>query len=174
MAVFGHVHLHQVIGSKPEFVYTGAIERIDWGEREDKKGFVVISPESEKLWEFQELPVREMVMINLEIKAEEEATQKILDAIPEEVKEKMLRLEIGLDEGLRERISESRISEKLKGSFYYDVKWKELVTEKIGYVEFTMNPYQLLRTFLKTNYGEHPKYEEILKEGESILNEVLG
>ncbi len=174
LAVFGHVHLHQVIGPKPEFIYTGAIERIDWGEREDKKGFVVISPESEKLWEFQELPVREMVMINLEIKAEEEATQKILDAIPEEVKEKMLRLEIGLDEGLRERISESRISEKLKGSFYYDVKWKELTTEKLGYVEFTMNPYQLLRTFLKTNYGEHPKYEEILKEGESILNEVLG
>lgn len=44
----------------------------------------------------------------------------------------------------------------------------------MGYAEFTMNPYQLLRTFLKTNYGEHPEYERLLKEGESILSEVLG
>jgi len=174
LVVFGHVHLRQVIGSSPEFVYTGAIERIDWGEREDKKGFVVISPDSEELWEFHELPIREMVKVSLEIKADEDPTKKIIDALPEEVEEKMLRLEIGLEEGLRERISESRITEKLKGAFYYDVKWKELTTEKLGYVEFTMNPHQLLRTFLKTNYKEHPKYEEILKEGEDILNEVLG
>ncbi len=174
LVVFGHVHLHQVIGSKPEFVYTGAVERIDWGEREDKKGFVVISPDSEKLWEFRDLPVRDMLKINLEIKADCDGTKKILDAIPEEVEGKMFRLEIGLSEGVRERISESRITEKLKGSFFYDVRWKELATEKLGYVEFTMNPYQLLRTFLSTNYKEHPKYEQILKEGESILTEVLG
>lgn len=174
LALFGHVHLHQVIGSSPEFVYTGAIERIDWGEREDKKGFVVILPNSEKLWEFKELPVREMVKIDLKIKTDEDATKKILDAIPEEVEGKMFRLEIALDEGVRERISEPRITEKLKGAFYYDVKWKELAAEKLGYAEFTMDPYHLLRAFLKTNYGEHPKYEQIQKEGERILSEVLG
>ncbi len=174
LAVFGHVHLHQVMGSAPELVYTGAIERIDWGEREDEKGFVVISPQNERLWEFKELPIRDMVKISLEISADEDATKKILDAIPDEVAEKMFRLEISLDEGMRERISEALISEKLKGAFYYDVRWKERTSEKLGYMEFTMNPYQLLRTFLVTNYSEHPKYEQILKEGENVLNEVLG
>ncbi len=174
LAVFGHVHLHQVIGSSPEIVYTGAVERIDWGEREDKKGFIVISPLSDNLWEFKELPVREMMKISLEIKAGEESTKKILDAIPEAVEEKMFRLEIELEEGVRECISESRITEKLKGAFYYDVRWKEISADKLGYAEFTMNPYQLLRAFIKTNYGEHPKYEDILKEGENILDEVLG
>ncbi|UCG70495.1 MAG: metallophosphoesterase [Thermoplasmata archaeon] len=174
LAVFGHVHLHQAIGSKPEFLYTGAIERIDWGERDDEKGFVVISSLKENLWEFKKLPVRDMVKISLEIAADEDATRKILDAIPEDVEEKMFRLEIALNEGVRERISESQITEKMKHAFYYDVRWKEMVSEKVGYVEFTMNPYQLLRTFLKTNYGEHPEYERIRKEGEAILNEVLG
>ncbi|UCE73904.1 MAG: metallophosphoesterase [Methanomassiliicoccales archaeon] len=174
LVVFGHVHLHQVIGVSPELVYTGAIERIDWGEREDKKGFVEITPLAKELWRFTEAPVRDMVKISLEIKAGEDATKKILDAIPDEVEEKMLRLEIGLDEGMRELISESRITEKLKGAFHYDVRWKELGTQKLGYMEFTMNPYQLLRTFLKTNYKEHPKYEQILKEGEGVLSEVLG
>ena len=54
------------------------------------------------------------------------------------------------------------------------MRWKESVSEKLGYVEFTMNPYQLLGTFLKTNYGDHPKYEDIEKEGKGILDEVLG
>jgi exonuclease SbcD len=174
LVVFGHVHLHQSIGTKPEFVYTGAIERIDWGEREDEKGFVVISPEKDNLWEFKELPGRDMIKISLEIASEEDATKKILEAIPNDVKEKMIRLEIALDEGIREGISESQIAEKLKSAFYYDVRWKEMISEKVGFVEFTMNPYQLLRTFIETNYREHPEYEKILKEGEAILNEVLG
>jgi hypothetical protein len=115
-----------------------------------------------------------MVKISLEISSQEDPTQKILESIPETVEDRMFRLEIALDEGMRERISESQIVEKLKGAFYYDVRWKELATEKVGYMEFSMNPYQLLRTFLKTNYGEHPRFEEIQKEGEDILNEVLG
>ena len=44
----------------------------------------------------------------------------------------------------------------------------------MGYAEFTMNPYQLLATFLKTNYSDHPRYELILKEGKNTLDEVLG
>jgi exonuclease SbcD len=173
LAVFGHVHLHQVMDTSPEFIYTGAVERIDWGEREDKKGFVVISPSIEKLWKFEGLPTRDMVKIEIEISNQDDPTQKILDGIPEDVTGKMIRLEIGLSEGVRERIFESRITEKLKETFHYDVRWKELSSEKLGFVEFTMNPYQLLRTFLKTNYGEHPRYEDLLKEGESVLSEVL-
>lgn len=174
LAVFGHVHLHQVIGDSPEFVYTGAIERIDWGERDDKKGFVVLSPLEEELWQFKELSIRDMIKLEVEIKSDEDPAGKILEAIPEEVEGRMFRLEIELDEGMRERISESKITEKLKGAFHYDVRWKEQSKEKLGYAEFTMNPYQLLRTFLKTNYGDHPKYEQLLKEGESVLEEVLG
>ena len=174
LAVFGHVHLHQVMGTSPELVYTGALERVDWGEQGDKKGFVEISPESDALWEFKELPIRDMVKISLEISKDEDATTKILDAIPEDVEGKMLRLEISLDEGMRERISELRISDKLKSAFHYDVRWKESISEKLGYVEFTMNPYQLLQTFLKTNYGDHPKFEDLESEGKDILNEVLG
>lgn len=174
LAVFGHVHLHQAIGDTPELIYTGAIERIDWGERDDPKGFVVISPNKDKLWKFEELNVRDMVKLALQIDAEDDPTQKILKAIPEDVEGKMFRLEIELEEGARERISEASLTEKLKGAFYYDVKWKESSKDKLGYAEFTMNPYQLFRTFIKINYGEHPKYEQILKEGENILSEVLG
>jgi DNA repair exonuclease SbcCD nuclease subunit len=174
LAVFGHIHLHQVMGSKPELVYTGALEHVDWGEIEDAKGLVEISPDLENLWEFKELPTRDMVRIKLEISKDEDATQKIMDAIPEKVEEKMFRLEISLDEGMREKISESRIAEKLKGSFYYDVRWKETTLEKVGYSEFSMDPYQLLRTFLKTNYGDDPRHDRLQKEGEGILDEVLG
>src|SRR2546426_419244 len=38
LAVFGHIHRHQAIYDK--IVYTGAPERIDWGEREEAKGLL--------------------------------------------------------------------------------------------------------------------------------------
>src|SRR5256886_2246862 len=56
LVVFGHIHMHQTVGGK--IVYAGAPERIDWGERLDPKGFLVIRPEGG--WSFVELPARPM------------------------------------------------------------------------------------------------------------------
>lgn len=46
IAVFGHVHLHQVMREEQPILYTGAVERIDMGERNDAKGFISLSPSS--------------------------------------------------------------------------------------------------------------------------------
>ena len=39
----GHIHKHQVIGQNPHVVYSGSIQRIDFGEENDEKGFCVLS-----------------------------------------------------------------------------------------------------------------------------------
>jgi exonuclease SbcD len=38
----GHIHRHQVIGQDPKTVYAGSLQRIDFGEENDDKGFCVI------------------------------------------------------------------------------------------------------------------------------------
>ncbi|MFQ5884360.1 MAG: exonuclease SbcCD subunit D [Thermoplasmata archaeon] len=173
ITVFGHIHLHQVLSKDPLMIYTGAPERIDWGEREDDKGFVSIDVFTKK-WDFIKLDARPMIRIAVDVTDSENPTQDVLDMIPSDIKEAMIRLEITTKEGVRARIDENAISQKLKDCFYYGVSWKEEKTEKIGLVEFTLDPLQLFRDFVSLNYDDHPRKDEILDEGESILREVLG
>jgi hypothetical protein len=93
--------------------------------------------------------------------------------IPSDIGDAMVRLEVISKEGARARIDENRISEKLKGSFHYGASWKEEKVEKIGVVDFTLDPLQLFRDFVVLNYDDHPKKDELLDEGEAILREVL-
>ncbi len=37
----GHIHKHQVLSERPPVVYAGSIERIDFGEAHEKKGFML-------------------------------------------------------------------------------------------------------------------------------------
>ncbi|MFX0200080.1 MAG: exonuclease SbcCD subunit D [Candidatus Hodarchaeota archaeon] len=176
LAVFGHVHLHQIVGKRgsTEILYPGAIERIDWGERNDKKGFLILKPFAPQKWEFIELPTREMVKISVQVPTgTKDPTTEILAKIPWEVTEKMIRLEIEAGEGIQEKILESKIEEKLKGAFHYEIRTAELQTEKIAPVSFTMDPYKLLGEFIELNYYGHPKKEQILQAGRQLIEEAL-
>lgn len=176
LAVFGHVHLHQVVGKRgsTEILYPGAIERIDWGERNDKKGFLVLKPFAPQKWEFVELPTREMVKISVQVPTgTKDPTTEILAKIPRDVTEKMIRLEIEAGEGIQEIIIESKIEEKLKRAFHYETRTAELHTKKIAPVSFTMDPFKLLGEFIDLNYYSHPKKEQILQSGRQLIEEAL-
>ena len=38
----GHIHRHQVLSEKPPVVYAGSLERLDFGEEADDKGFYLV------------------------------------------------------------------------------------------------------------------------------------
>jgi exonuclease SbcD len=171
LAVFGHIHLHQVLGDK--IVYTGAPERIDWGERGQEKGFVMVDTARRK-WRFARLPSREMVHVEALVPpSSPDPTADVLKAIPEDVAGKLVRLIIRIHEGQRGLIDEERIARALKDAFHYDRAYQTRDKETVGVTEFTMDPFRLFDEFVGNNYGEHPLVEEIRRRGEEILKKVL-
>lgn len=170
LAVFGHIHKHQVLWDR--LVYTGAPERIDWGERLDEKGFVALNPE-DRSWQFVKLPAREMLRLNVEVKPGEDPTARILAALPREVAGKMFRIDVSMPDAMRAQVDERILSDRLRDSFSYEFTWKSPEKERVAAEEFTLDPVRLLRDFVSQQYRDHPRRAEILAEGERLLTGVL-
>ncbi len=69
----GHIHKHQDLneGRQPPVVYAGSIERIDFGEEKEPKGFCMVEVERGRAaYEFVPLPARPFVTLRLDLSAE--------------------------------------------------------------------------------------------------------
>lgn len=66
----GHIHKHQVLGAVPPLVYPGSIERVDFGERDEPKGCVIVELErGVARWTFQQLAARPFISIEHDVRA---------------------------------------------------------------------------------------------------------
>jgi len=83
----GHLHRHQNLnpGGYPAVVYSGSIERVDFGERKEPKGFcsVTITQENKRTcsYEFIELPTRPMIQVEVVLQEGKDQTEQILEAL---------------------------------------------------------------------------------------------
>ena len=84
----GHVHKHQNLnntGSLP-VVYAGSLERVDFGEERDNKGFCLVDITSTGLertttYEFIILPARNFLTVDVEIAEGEDTTARIVQEL---------------------------------------------------------------------------------------------
>lgn len=78
----GHIHKHQQVGpDRPPVVYSGSLERIDFGEEREEKGFVLVeigpgnAGERTVNWTFRPVAARRFVTLNLTITSTEPLAQ---------------------------------------------------------------------------------------------------
>lgn len=78
----GHLHRHQQLSSHPPIVYSGSPERIDFGERNDTKGFCLVSIEKKRCsYEFIKTPVRDFIQLEINLCADIPYTDQIIQRI---------------------------------------------------------------------------------------------
>lgn len=98
----GHIHKYQVLSeNRPPIIYPGSLERIDFGEQGDKKGFVSVEigdpgPDGVRpvKHEFHEVPARRFLTIKVNAAVDfptEEALRRI-DENEESIKDSVVRL----------------------------------------------------------------------------------
>ncbi len=70
----GHIHKHQQVGgNNPPVVYSGSLERIDFGEEREDKGYVLVEigpgqlGERQVQWAFQQVAARPFITLHLSI-----------------------------------------------------------------------------------------------------------
>lgn len=82
----GHIHKHQCLTlgrvGAPPVVYAGSLERIDFGEERDPKGYIVADVERGRAtWEFIQVAARPFVTLRVNVKGVGEPTRVVLDHI---------------------------------------------------------------------------------------------
>lgn len=74
----GHIHKHQALSHDPPMVYPGSIERVDFGERDEPKGCVLVTISAGKAsWEFRPLAARPFVSIEKDVRGSSDPLDQV-------------------------------------------------------------------------------------------------
>jgi DNA repair protein SbcD/Mre11 len=130
----GHVHRHQNLNKSndPPVVYPGSIERVDFGEEKEEKGYVMVTIEPaesaasrkfETSWEFCPLPVRTFRTIRIDVSEREDPQMAILQAIGKiDIADAVVRLIYQIESTQVELINTPAIHEALSLAHHYTIQ----------------------------------------------------
>ncbi|MCP4397841.1 MAG: exonuclease SbcCD subunit D [bacterium] len=117
----GHIHRHQDLnrGHNPPVVYPGSLERIDFGEAKDRKGFCLVSlKKGAAEYEFIQTPARRFVKIEEDLREQAFPTQHVLDRIKKhDVQDAVVRVICTVNENQRQELNLVQIRAALDGAF---------------------------------------------------------
>jgi len=178
----GHIHKHQQVIADPPVVYSGSMERIDFGEEKEAKGFVDVtlrrslSGHWEADWTFQRLQVRRFVTLRVDARGEQ-ATEAVLDAIRRRpVDDAVVRLFISTDAASEPYLDDKRIRQALAPAFYVAAMHREVdrpVRLRLGSSEGveSLGPIELLERYFQSVGADPARAGQLIQYARTLLQE---
>tara|TARA_B100000959_G_scaffold67553_1_gene71618 strand:+ start:14577 stop:15818 length:1242 start_codon:yes stop_codon:yes gene_type:complete len=180
----GHVHKHQVLNDDPLVVYSGSLERIDFGEEKDSKGFCAISISSAadngnriESYKFVEVKARRFKTISIVIEdTDEYPNDKILSEINKhEIKDAIVQVIVDVHASRYREISDKIIREKLSTAHFIAAVRKNVISEsknRLGKkLHESVPPMEALKAFLKERDIDEKKMRLLLEKGQTLMVE---
>jgi DNA repair protein SbcD/Mre11 len=139
----GHVHRHQNLNptNNPAVVYPGSIERVDFSEEKEEKGFVMVTIDSidqtkqlasknfETTWEFCPLEVRAFRTIKIDVSESEQPQADIEKAIAKvDIDDVVVRLIYQLSPDRVELVNTAALHQALSSAHHYTIQ-AELISQ---------------------------------------------
>lgn len=175
----GHIHKHQELnnGQHPPIVYSGSLERIDFGEEKERKGFVMAQvSRGHTTWEFIPVDARRFVTIRIDVTTTGDPMTQILDElIQHNVDGAVVRVIIKATETQEPVIDDKPIRQALYGASYIAsiVRDIERVQHRrlSGVAAEELTPRQALEMYLEAKGVPPERKEELLRYAEAIFRE---
>ena len=180
----GHIHRHQILNDDPPVVYSGSLERIDFGEEKDSKGFCVIdistSPDKKNRlnsYKFVEVNARRFKTIQIKIEENHGSpNEKIVAEIKKhDIYETIAQVIIEVSSSRYSEISDRKIRDSLSEANFVAAIRKNVITEsknRLGKeLHESIPAIEALETYLKErNIGEG-KIRLLLEKGQNLISE---
>ena len=174
----GHIHKKQVLGDNPPIVYVGSLQRIDFSEEDDEKGFFIVDISQKRKTKFDFVPVtaRRFVTIKVELGEQEAApTEAVLKAISRyDVTDAIVRIQISIPERLAKDIDDSAIRKALQDAYQvasvaHDVS-RERRPRLSGLSPEGLQPFDALKAYYEAKKSSLD-VEVLLEYGSRIIHE---
>lgn len=173
----GHIHKAQDLneGQHPPVVYSGSIERVDFGEAQDEKSFVIatIDDDNKATYERRPLNGRGFIDRHVKITSEEHFMEQALAALPspKKVAGAMLRLTIEYPREWEAALDEATLRQHCQEAFEFHLVRRVLERTRgrlmEGATSASMDPLELLQTYwdsIQTPLEESQTLKSLAKE----------
>lgn len=176
----GHLHRFQNLNpqNSPPIIYSGSLERIDFGERKEEKGFclVKINNKQNTTYEFIKTPTRPFIQIDVHINETESQTEQILKKILEHnIANAIIKILYHIPNNLKDRVDLSAIQQACSKAWYivgvFPIRAQALRQKRLS-LKVDMNLKKLLESYFD-NKLEYKRNKDKLVEKALILETEL-
>jgi exonuclease SbcD len=174
----GHIHRHQELnrGQHPPIVYSGSLERIDFGEERETKGFVVADvSRGHTDWQLYPVAARRFVTIRADVRQEPDPLAAVLESIHQQnIADAIVRLIIQLRADQEGLVHDAQVRNALKDAYFVASVSKEVersYRQRLGSDwSQDLTPAELLSLYLKRKDTPPERIEVLLQYADEILN----
>lgn len=176
----GHIHRHQSMNGDgyPSVVYSGSLERIDFGEEKEDKGFCWVELErSGTKWEFIPVAARSFHTVTVDVRKSEDPMQTVLAALQKAAAEDaVVRVIVQLRPDQRVAVRERGITDALlratNVSVVYEVEQE--VRARLGSSDIItkeLTPAELLEKYFESKGKSPERIEALLATAADLIEE---
>ena len=168
-------------------VYSGSLQRVDFSEEAEQKGFCVIDidpgkPQDSRLvaFDFHPVQARPFLTIDVDVRPQDEdPTERALQAIASKYTDgAIVRLRIKLPEELESRFQEQPIREALGNAHFIAAIQRDVLrsrrTRLAPEASRGLTPREALRLYLDSRDTEPERAELFLRFADALMREELG
>jgi exonuclease SbcD len=182
----GHIHKHQSLNrdQQPPVVYSGSIERIDFGEEREPKGFVVAQiGDGPTTWQFvggYRREARAFVTIRADVRTAEDPTATVVEAIRArgDLSQAVVRIVVRLNQEQEPLLVEREIVHALDQVYFCAPLQKDIIRserQRLGGVSVEeLTPLELMERYFQLRSVPGERSQLLLQHARSIIKAVDG
>ena len=164
----------------PAVVYSGSIERIDFGERKEEKGFclVTIAEKGKTSYEFITVPTRPFIQIELKLVSGFSQTDQLLEAIKKyDMRDAIVKIIYHVPKGKKDLVDLKAVSFACQAALdligvipVHDFESRE---KRIGALKVDMDLPTLLSSYFATKPELHSKQNDLIEKALTLWQHHL-
>jgi exonuclease SbcD len=174
----GHIHKHQNLNpdNNPPIVYPGSLERVDFGEEGQPKGFCWVELQRGQAdWRYIKVPARPFLTIRVDVRTEAEPLPVIEQAVARhDLSGAVVRLIVAMSPEQEPQLRDGDIATFLKDAFFAQINRDvdRTVRDRLGDLEpELMTPERLLQRYFLSRGRSEAELDPYIAEARKIFHE---